>query len=152
MTEQLLAQQLESPSGTGRVEPEVKPACQLPTPTNRMPTGTPILTGSSERLLGPPERAGRRRGHPRGQTSSMMTDAVRWMEAVRQQLPVQGELVGGLVRIVERTADFFALIVSCSLGRGNADEFSDVDAAITHTMTDVGRLEVAANRPGCGAG
>ena len=74
----------------------------------------------------------------------MMTDAVRWMEAVRQQLPVQGELVGGLVRIVERTADFRALIVSCSLGRGNADEFSDVDAAITHTMTDVGRLEVAA--------
>ena len=95
-------------------------------------------------VLGPPERAGRRMGHPRGQTSSMMTDAVRWMEAVCQQLPVQGDLVGGLVRIVERTADFRALIVSCSLGRGNADEFSDVDAAITHTMTDVGRLEVAA--------
>ena len=27
--------------------PEVNPACQLPTPTNGMPTGRPILTGSS---------------------------------------------------------------------------------------------------------
>jgi hypothetical protein len=74
----------------------------------------------------------------------MMPDVVRWMEGVRQQLPVHGDLLGGLVRVVERTADFRALIVSCSLGRGNADEFSDVDAAITHTVTDVDRLEVAA--------
>ena len=80
-----------------------------------------------------------------GQTASMMTDGVRWMEAVCQQLPVQGDLLGGLVRIVERTAEFRALIVSCSLGRGSADEFSDVDAAITHTLTEADRLEVAAS-------
>ena len=48
MTEQLFSQQLESPSGTGRVAtPKVKPACQLPPPTNGMPTGQPILTGRS---------------------------------------------------------------------------------------------------------
>ncbi len=67
------------------------------------------------------------------------------MEAVRERLPVQGALLEGLVGILERTPELRALIVSCSLGRGNADELSDVDAAITHTITGVDRLEVAAN-------
>ena len=78
--------------------------------------------GSLEASGRPPKRLVAGWASP-GQTASMMTDGVRWMEAVRQQLPVQGDLLGGLVRIVERTAEFRALIVSCSLGRGNADEF-----------------------------
>jgi hypothetical protein len=49
VTEKLLLQQLESPSGTGRVEPRRKSACQQPTPTNGIPTDQFILTGSSER-------------------------------------------------------------------------------------------------------
>ena len=50
MTEQLLAQQLESPSGTGRVDPEVKSDSQAPQPTSGIPPSRhPILTGRSER-------------------------------------------------------------------------------------------------------
>ena len=45
MTEQLLLQQLESPSGTGRDEPRSQ--ISLPKRTNkRSRTSTPILTGS----------------------------------------------------------------------------------------------------------
>ncbi len=51
MTEQLLAQQLESPSGTGRVDPEVKSDSQAPQPTSGIPPSRhPILTGSSGAL------------------------------------------------------------------------------------------------------
>lgn len=51
MTEQLLSQQLESPSGTGRVEPRVRSAWQPPPSTNGIPTHRQtILTGKSEAL------------------------------------------------------------------------------------------------------
>ena len=54
MTEQLLAQQLESPSGTGRVDPEVKSDSQAPQPTSGIPPSRhPILTGSSARRSQP---------------------------------------------------------------------------------------------------
>ncbi len=50
MTEQLLQQQLESPSGTGRVEPRSnrQPHTPLDQRTGCQPTN-PILTGSSAR-------------------------------------------------------------------------------------------------------
>ena len=38
MTEPLFAQQLESPSATGRVDPEVNPASSAPPTTNGIPT------------------------------------------------------------------------------------------------------------------
>lgn len=41
MTELLLTQQLESPSGTGRVDPEVTSDSQAPHQTNGMPTSQP---------------------------------------------------------------------------------------------------------------
>ena len=41
MTEPLLSQQLESPSGTGRVDPEVRPDSQAPHSTNGIPTSQP---------------------------------------------------------------------------------------------------------------
>ena len=41
MTELLLTQQLESPSGTGRVDPEVTSGSQAPNQTNGMPTSQP---------------------------------------------------------------------------------------------------------------
>ena len=55
MTEQLLAQQLESPSGTGRVEPR---SDHQPDSPHQQATGyqqaDPILTGSSALALGLP--------------------------------------------------------------------------------------------------
>ena len=52
MTEQLLSQQLESPSGTGRVEPRVRSAWQPPPSTNGIPTHRQtILTGKSVPIL-----------------------------------------------------------------------------------------------------
>ncbi len=41
MTEPLLSQQLESPSGTGRVDPEVRSDSQAPHSTNGIPTSQP---------------------------------------------------------------------------------------------------------------
>ena len=41
MTELLLTQQLESPSGTGRVDPEVRSDSQAPHQTNGIPTSQP---------------------------------------------------------------------------------------------------------------
>ena len=103
--------------------------------------------GSLEVSGGPPKRLLAGWASP-GQTASMMTDGVRWMEAVCQHLPVQSDLLGGLVRIVERTAEFRAVDRELFAWPWQCRRFSDVDAAITHTLTEVDRLEVAAERPG----
>ena len=56
MTEPLLTQQLESPSGTGRVAPEATSDSQAPNQTNGMPTSKPpqshwqLCSASSKRL------------------------------------------------------------------------------------------------------
>ena len=65
MTEQLLTQQLESPSGTGRDEPRSPQPAPPPIYRNGMlALDKPILTGQSGRLRG----TGQRIGQPQNRT------------------------------------------------------------------------------------
>ena len=69
-----------------------------------------------------------------------------WLANLHRHTPRQAELVDRLVAVVEETDEHRALAVSCSFGRGNADEWSDIDAAVSHTITDENELELHARR------
>ncbi|HET8662986.1 MAG TPA: hypothetical protein VFM08_01610 [Nocardioides sp.] len=59
-----------------------------------------------------------------------MTDGRAWISALDPRLERQRGALGELLDFCERTPEVTSLSVGCSLGRGAADELSDVDAAI----------------------
>ncbi|HEV8655294.1 MAG TPA: aminoglycoside 6-adenylyltransferase [Candidatus Limnocylindria bacterium] len=58
----------------------------------------------------------------------MRADADRWLRSLPRQLGLHRELMLALLREAERDPAIRVLVVGCSLGRGAADELSDVDA------------------------
>jgi hypothetical protein len=54
--------------------------------------------------------------------------AERWLRSLPNDLAPHRELMMGLMREAERDPGIRLLVVGCSIGRGNADELSDVDA------------------------
>ncbi|HEV8671156.1 MAG TPA: hypothetical protein VGS01_10525 [Candidatus Limnocylindria bacterium] len=58
----------------------------------------------------------------------MRADADRWLRSLPSELAPHREVMLGLVREAERDPEIRLLVVGCSLGRGAADELSDVDA------------------------
>jgi len=55
-------------------------------------------------------------------------DAERWLRSLPEELARHREVMLGLVREAERDPGIRVLVVGCSIGRGAADELSDVDA------------------------
>ena len=58
----------------------------------------------------------------------MRTDAERWLRSLPNELAPHREVMLGLMREAERDPGIRVLVVGCSIGRGAADELSDVDA------------------------
>lgn len=58
----------------------------------------------------------------------MRADADRWLRSLPKELAPHREVMLGLLREAERDPGVRVLVVGCSLGRGAADELSDVDA------------------------
>lgn len=58
----------------------------------------------------------------------MSVDAERWLRDLPAELALQREAMRGLLREAARDPRIRVLIVGCSIGRGNADELSDIDA------------------------
>jgi len=55
-------------------------------------------------------------------------DAERWLRSLPRELAPHREVMLGLMREAERDPGIRVLVVGCSIGRGAADELSDVDA------------------------
>jgi hypothetical protein len=55
-------------------------------------------------------------------------DADRWLRSLPKELAPHREVMLGLMREAERVPGIRVLVVGCSIGRGAADELSDVDA------------------------
>jgi len=55
-------------------------------------------------------------------------DAERWLRSLPKELAPHREVMRALMREAERDPAIRVLVVGCSLGRGAADELSDVDA------------------------
>ena len=66
----------------------------------------------------------------------MREHAERWLRSLPTELAPHRELMLGLMREAERDPGIRLLVVGCSIGRGNADELSDVDAmyAVTEPL------------------
>ena len=64
-----------------------------------------------------------------------------WVAGLRRSMPRQAELLERLMLLVDEGVQDRALIVSCSLGRGNGDMWSDIDAGLRHTILDEKELE-----------
>jgi hypothetical protein len=62
-------------------------------------------------------------------------DAERWLRSLPTELAPHREVMLGLMREAERDPGIRVLVVGCSLGRGAADELSDVDAMYAVTDT-----------------
>ena len=58
----------------------------------------------------------------------MREDAERWLRSLPKELAPHREVMLALMREAERDPAIRVLVVGCSLGRGAADELSDVDA------------------------
>ncbi|HKY50057.1 MAG TPA: aminoglycoside 6-adenylyltransferase [Candidatus Limnocylindria bacterium] len=58
----------------------------------------------------------------------MNADAERWLRELPAELASQREAMRGLLREAARDPRIRVLVVGCSIGRGAADELSDVDA------------------------
>ena len=58
----------------------------------------------------------------------MRPDADRWLRSLPKELAPHREVMLGLMREAERDPGIRVLVVGCSIGRGAADELSDVDA------------------------
>ena len=58
----------------------------------------------------------------------MRPDAERWLRSLPKELAPHREVLLGLAREAERDPGIRLLVVGCSIGRGAADELSDVDA------------------------
>ena len=58
----------------------------------------------------------------------MRADADRWLRSLPKELAPHREVMLGLMREAERDPGIRVLVVGCSIGRGAADELSDVDA------------------------
>ncbi|HEY6201553.1 MAG TPA: hypothetical protein VI056_00785 [Candidatus Limnocylindria bacterium] len=58
----------------------------------------------------------------------MRADADRWLRSLPKELAPHREVLLGLMREAERDPGIRVLVVGCSIGRGAADELSDVDA------------------------
>lgn len=56
-------------------------------------------------------------------------------------MPRQADLLDRLIVMVEDTEEHRSLVVSCSLGRGKGDAWSDIDAGVSHTILDEQDLE-----------
>ena len=65
----------------------------------------------------------------------MREHAERWLRSLPTELAPHRELMLGLMREAERDPGIRLLVVGCSIGRGNADELSDVDAMYAVTET-----------------
>jgi hypothetical protein len=55
-------------------------------------------------------------------------DADRWLRSLQKELAPHREVMLGLLREAERDPGIRVLVVGCSIGRGVADELSDIDA------------------------
>jgi hypothetical protein len=55
-------------------------------------------------------------------------DAERWLRSLPKELAPHREVMRALIREAERDPAIRVLVVGCSIGRGAADELSDVDA------------------------
>jgi len=55
-------------------------------------------------------------------------DSDRWLRSLPKELAPHREVMLGLLREAERDPGIRVLVVGCSIGRGAADELSDVDA------------------------
>jgi len=55
-------------------------------------------------------------------------EAERWLHSLPEELAPHREVMLGLMREAERDPGIRVLVVGCSIGRGAADELSDVDA------------------------
>jgi streptomycin adenylyltransferase len=55
-------------------------------------------------------------------------DAERWLRSLPTELAPHREVMLGFIREAERDPEIRLLVVGCSIGRGAADELSDVDA------------------------
>jgi hypothetical protein len=55
-------------------------------------------------------------------------DADRWLRSLQKELAPHREVMLGLLREAERDPGIRVLVVGCSIGRGAADELSDIDA------------------------
>lgn len=58
----------------------------------------------------------------------MRADADRWLRSLPKELAPHREVMLGLLREAERDPGIRVLVVGCSIGRGAADELSDIDA------------------------
>lgn len=58
----------------------------------------------------------------------MRVDADRWLRSLQKELAPHREVMLGLLREAERDPGIRVLVVGCSIGRGAADELSDIDA------------------------
>ena len=58
----------------------------------------------------------------------MRAEAERWLRSLPEELAPHREVMLALVREAERDPGIRVLVVGCSIGRGAADELSDVDA------------------------
>jgi hypothetical protein len=58
----------------------------------------------------------------------MRDDAERWLRSLPKELAPHREVMRALMREAERDPAIRVLVVGCSIGRGAADELSDVDA------------------------
>ena len=58
----------------------------------------------------------------------MHADADRWLRSLPKELAPHREVMLGLLREAERDPGIRVLVVGCSIGRGAADELSDIDA------------------------
>lgn len=58
----------------------------------------------------------------------MRAEAERWLRSLPKELAPHREVLLGLMREAERDPGIRLLVVGCSIGRGAADELSDVDA------------------------
>ncbi|MEP6694708.1 MAG: hypothetical protein ABJB39_08700 [Chloroflexota bacterium] len=79
----------------------------------------------------------------------MRADAERWLRSLPKELAPHREVILGLMREAERDPGIRILVVGCSIGRGTADELSDVDAmyAVTpEAMRDAVRDSAAVVR------
>jgi hypothetical protein len=62
-------------------------------------------------------------------------DAERWLRSLPTELAPHREVMLGFIREAERDPEIRLLVVGCSIGRGAADELSDVDAMYAVTET-----------------
>ena len=76
---------------------------------------------------------GRQRGHNLLRVSTYSVspaDGRRWLASLPPELAAQRQVMAGLLEFCVETPTATSLVVGCSIGRGAADELSDIDGAL----------------------